>query len=303
MDFKQLEYFVTLANTLNFTKASETHFITQSTLSRQIKALEDELGVSLFNRTTHAVALTAAGELYFDEATQIILSQKNSIERLHNLSNTQADSLRCGYLGNCLESILPGFIRDYRQSHPGVKLTLRDYYNHSQLLVALEDGMIDVTFMLSTSLIDQDFLTTLDLASCGVSLITHPDNPLAIKKTVSIAEMSDEPLLFIDRSSTWFGFIVSTFVSRRINPHWVHGCSGIANLMMMVMCGYGSSLVSSIYKSMAPADLVFVDVEEMTPSHFIAAWRKENLNPALPPFIESLKTHERAGHFAKLMPM
>lgn len=145
MDIRQLKYFVAVADTRNFTRASERLHIAQPPLSRQIQLLEEELGVQLILRNSRPLRLTDAGRMFYEQALQIInrLDQLKTATRQIGLN--QRRTLSIGFVASTLYGGLPMLVRKLRQGYPDVDIQLVELTSMQQF-AALKSGRIDVGF-------------------------------------------------------------------------------------------------------------------------------------------------------------
>lgn len=124
MNTEQLRYFLSVADHCNFTEAARENYVTQPAITHQISALERELGVKLFLRTTRSVKLTAAGELFLEDVNIMLEQQERAIARLRQLESMGDVQLTIGYLSSATRHFLPQFVRAYRQQYPQVQVKL-----------------------------------------------------------------------------------------------------------------------------------------------------------------------------------
>ena len=154
MTITQLEYVVAVATYKSFVSAAEKCFVTQPTLSMQIQKLEDELGIRLFDRNKHPIAITAMGELIVEQA-RIALAE---CERIHEVILTQQTKIsgvfKFAAIPTIAPSILPGLLENYSKNFPDVKLQVTELETH-QILKALRNNEIDAG-LLSTPLEEHD---------------------------------------------------------------------------------------------------------------------------------------------------
>ncbi|GGH61657.1 LysR family transcriptional regulator [Comamonas phosphati] len=145
MDIRQLKYFVAVADTRNFTRASEQLHIAQPPLSRQIQLLEEELGVQLLLRNSRPLRLTEAGRTFYEQALQII----NRLDQLKNSTRqiglNQRRTLSIGFVPSTLYGGLPMLVRKLRQHYPDVDIQLVELTSMQQS-AALTSGRIDIGF-------------------------------------------------------------------------------------------------------------------------------------------------------------
>ncbi|MDR3680246.1 MAG: hydrogen peroxide-inducible genes activator [Flavipsychrobacter sp.] len=154
MTITQLEYVVAVATYKSFVAAAEKCFVTQPTLSMQIQKLEEELGIKLFDRNKHPIAITAMGEAIVAQA-QIALAET---EKIHDLIQSQQANLagvfKFAVIPTIAPYILPGLLEQYAISFPGVQLEVKELETH-QIIKALRNNEIDAA-LLSTPLEEND---------------------------------------------------------------------------------------------------------------------------------------------------
>ncbi len=198
MNFKQLTYFIAVAEELHFGRAAERLNMAQPPLSRQIKQLEEELEATLFNRGLSAISLTQAGERLLQRGKSIMTQLEDTRLEVRRLGQGAEGRLRIGFVGSATFGILPNIIKSYRAHFPEVNLSLLPM-NNAQLHRALISREIDVAFA-RPELNDSEFVTrqlleepliaavpdTLELDSGkpidlrtleGASFILYPEQP------------------------------------------------------------------------------------------------------------------------------
>lgn len=157
MNFKQLAYFIAVAEELHFGRAAERLDMAQPPLSRQIKQLEDELEAVLFNRGRSAITLTQAGERLLQRGTTILAQLEDIKLEVRRLGQGAEGRLRIGFVGSATFGILPNIIRSYRANYPEVNLSLMPM-NNAGLHRALVSRELDIAFA-RPALKDPEFLT------------------------------------------------------------------------------------------------------------------------------------------------
>ena len=182
MELRHLRYFVAVAEALSFTKAADKLHTSQPSLSRQIKDLEEELGVRLLNRTKQQVTLTEEGRSFLADAKRLLdLAAKRS-----NPSGdcTRRDSaLNVGYVSNLFYDLLPRTLASFRQLFPSVSINLFDMSCGDQFR-AIEDGKLDLGFVGLHEPIARRGLQFRTIASYKTVAALPKDNPLASETTV-----------------------------------------------------------------------------------------------------------------------
>lgn len=157
MNFRQLTYFVAVAEELHFGRAAERLDMAQPPLSRQIKQLEEELGAILFNRGRSAITLTQAGERLLARGKSILAQMEDTRLEVRRLGQGAEGRLRIGFVGSATFGILPNIIKSFRANYPDVNLSLIPM-NNAQLHRALVSREIDVAFA-RPALQDAEFVT------------------------------------------------------------------------------------------------------------------------------------------------
>ena len=148
MELRHLKYFVAVAEELHFGRAAKKLHIAQPPLSQQIKNLEDELGVKLFDRTRRAIQMTDAGIYFLKEAQQVLLHVEQAAETARRIYRGQAGRLIVGFVGSVIHTFLPEGLRLFRERFPDVELVLQEL-NTAEQIKALHARRIDVGFLLS----------------------------------------------------------------------------------------------------------------------------------------------------------
>src|SRR5690606_10300492 len=144
MDIQTLRNFLHLSKTLSFTKASEKSFIGQSTLSKQIKQLEQEMGVTLFQRDKRNVKLSLAGKYFKTELGKVLSELDYVMERTRQLHQGLAGEIRIGYTYSAMQSLIPAMVSAINQGFPNLKTSLIEM-NNIQQIQALKSRKIDIS--------------------------------------------------------------------------------------------------------------------------------------------------------------
>ena len=196
MEQRQLQYFVAVAEELNFTRAAQRTHAVQSTVSASIRALERHLGTPLFERSTSKVTLTDAGKALLPEARRALDALDQARAAVNGLRKGLTGSLRVGTLSNLTVVDLPGLVSDFRSRHPGVRLSLSMAAAGTDgLLGALRARDLDVAFVAVQATSVPDLHLNL-IAEFQPRLLVPAGHRLAEQTAVSVATLVDEP--FID---------------------------------------------------------------------------------------------------------
>lgn len=178
---RTIQSFVTLSESLSFTKAAEQLGVTQPHLSARIKGLEQQLGFALFSRTSRRVEITPAG-LEFLNAAKCFLAEAENLKRIGaNVRNGRSASIRIG-TGNCHPTVRWSLLGSFMHAYPHVELKIRLYQNSSEFWAALRTGEVDVALVAPPVPDEFDYLT---LSTANGGLLMRADSPLAHTSTVN----------------------------------------------------------------------------------------------------------------------
>jgi len=192
MELRQLKYFAKAAELQNFTEAAAALFITQSTLSQQIKQLEDELQLPLFDRIAKRVRLTEAGKSFLPYALKTLKDSEDGRDILKDLMNIKTGTLSIGVTYG-LSNLLTKAVADFNEKHPQIKLVI-SFGTTQELLRNLEGGNLDLMLSFYDEP-DNERTTTDHLFSAQLSLIAHRDHPVSAKKDIKLKDLPELPLI------------------------------------------------------------------------------------------------------------
>jgi len=192
VELRHLRYFVVVAAHGSFNRAAKILHLTQPALSRQVRDLEDELGVSLFERGKNAVKLTDAGERFYDEAREVLARAELAVQRVRGKAH--GDVLRVGYTPSVTAGILPRALEAFRVKNPQVRVELADVSPPETIRMALE-GRLDVVIALEPSVTTTSGFHWTELRRLSHVLVMRKDHPLAKLKRISPERLRDVPLV------------------------------------------------------------------------------------------------------------
>lgn len=186
MEIRQLRYFISVAETLSFSEAARVNYLSQSALSQQIRALEDELHTHLFARTTHNVMLTENGELLLPLARRAVMTLDDCKDRMADIAN-----MRCGKLNIGLTSSHEAFIREagieFLKQNDNIETSVC-YSTINDLMRRLRNHELDMVFSMMPSDVDGlDYECVLEYKLCAIMRASHP---LAGKSLLNFGDLS-----------------------------------------------------------------------------------------------------------------
>ena len=297
MNLNQLEYFVSVAELKSFTKAAEKCYITQTAISQQIRALEEAVGVPLLIRDKHHVELTAAGEVYLNEARAILRRSSEAIKLARSATEGITGSITIGFIRGYADDGLADLIRTFHRKYPGISISFcRD--NMNGLYSALETGKCDLAFNLSTSL-DKSLagLSHRYFSGCALTVALPLGHRLSGKQTVKYSELSDESFIIMQppgRPRDEAEEVMVTYERGGFIPRIVAAEGEPETLLLMVSSGAGVSIlpeyivknhaigrnvrVVPIVKEDGTAELLEIEL----------SWKSEHANPIVSRFLEEV---------------
>ncbi len=196
MDLKQMRYFLAVAEERNFTRAAERLHIAQPPLTRQIQALEDDVGAALFVRTSKGVALTEAGQALLAEVPNLLALAQRAKERAVLASEGQSGRLDIGIFGSAVLDLIPRILARFHADRPEVKIVLHNLTKHEQI-AALRERRISVGF--NRLVPPEDDLVVEEVLRESMVVALPARHALAKQAEVSIPDLSDSPLILYPR--------------------------------------------------------------------------------------------------------
>ncbi len=289
MTLSQIECFLALAERLNFTQTANDLRMAQTTLSRSISSMEEELGVRLFTRNTRMVTLTPAGQAYRQECAGVLATCRRAEEAARLAEQGYIGELKIGILQDHFDVQAVRIHRAMADRCPQIRLIMREL-NHSQLFNQLEAGELDAVIHTSSLPVGEG-LAAHPLAYERQCVVVPPESPLARRERVSVDELREEKFVIMSRiaSQTGYDFLWKTTFDAGFVPNVVGEASHVPSLLMMVAYGMGVTFMTDCIIDVAKGLVVFVPLRDVPPCIHALAWRKDNPNASLPLLLETVR--------------
>lgn len=289
MELRQLRYFVAVAKEANISRAAQKLFLTQPALSRQIRALEEEMGQCLLERQAHSIRLTPVGEALLREARDLLERADGILERVRNAG--QGVRLRVGFAPSFASGLLSGAVENFAQKHPRARVELFDL-STKEMLAALESDTLDVVLTVGQER-DGHGLKWTPLLRVPWQLAVNHRHPLARRPQVAAEEVAREALLALcqrDYPEYWT-IITGWLRGHRQRPAIAGEYDGVNSLMAAVESGLGVALVTTSTASLVPKNVRLKALSTPpTPLCIAAGYRaRRSLEKPLAVFIEELR--------------
>jgi len=242
MDLKQLRYFVSVAEELHFGRAAKRLFISQPALSFDIRKFEEQLGVTLLNRTNKSVSLTNAGQVLLDEARKLLQQAADAERLVVGSAHGRAGRLRVGFVNSMLHCGLPQAVERFETDYPSVEIVLAEM-NTNEQVKAIQRMQIDMGFaywgkfpdaVVSTALFSEPFVCCLPAS-----------HRLARSKSIDLRALEDERFILFPRavSPHYHDLITALCVEAGFSPLIRHEARLWQTVVTMIGFGMGIALV------------------------------------------------------------
>ncbi len=217
MTFDQLSMFTAAANCVTFFDAAEQLHTTQSTLSKQIRRLEEELGFSLFDRSRRCASLTPAGEAFLPEAEGLLSHYRTVMDKMAAYRGNSCSPLSVGTLPILAQYDLMAPLHAFQKTNPALPLSVTEA-EEPALLEGLQQGQFSM-IIARDSMIDQDHFTFFPVTCDRLVAVLAASHPLADKSVLSLEEISRQPLLLMHPYTSIYQLCMSLFEEQNLTPH------------------------------------------------------------------------------------
>ena len=243
MELRQIKYFLKAKELLNFTEAAKILNISQSTLSQQIKQLENELDVPLFNRIGKRIILSEAGELFSGYAWQSVNKAKEGLLLLQDLNNINTGKITIGVIYSMRILFVKALVK-FAEQYPNIKIQVV-FGTTKDLLEKLNTYHFDfvLTFHETSK---QPHLKYQTLLSSNMVLVTSKKSSLASKRRISLKEVAKLPLALPFSGYSTIQFFLDSFHQKNLNPNICMEINDIPTLFEIVKTGHWHTILSEI---------------------------------------------------------
>jgi DNA-binding transcriptional LysR family regulator len=281
IELRHLRYFVAVAEQGHFGRAAKRLGIAQPPLSQQIKALEESLGVTLFDRSQRPVALTAPGRYFLAEADAILGRAESAMERTRRVHRGEAGSLvfACGPFA--VHIILPRLLPLFHARYPDVDLSIHEPPFHD-IAPAVEQQRVDLAFLLESAaptrmqsevLLEDPFIAAVPL-----------DHSFADQARIPVQSLAREPFISLARSmgTGYYQYVERAFSLAGFTPHIAHEAGQLQTMFALVAAGYGVALVPQALGWLAGPAVRVLQLDGIDATmRLCMVWNPRNSSPLL----------------------
>lgn len=286
VEIRQLRYFLKVANLEHFGKASLELNVVQPALTRQIKQLEEEFGVELFERLPRGVRLTPSGKVLQERTARLLDDLNKTVTAVQNTARGVTGSLRVAFAdGATYSGHMPAVIRQFREVHPLVDLELIPASSLTQGEM-LAEGTIDAGFAYWLPA-DVPAIDHHALSSEKVVVAVSTSNPLSRRKSIHLADLHGMPIVWIKRANApmFYDMILSECTRAGVTLNVVQEVFTESAMLSLAAAGIGLTFITEAAGGRKPSNLKLLPIEDFKGMlELKLVWRKDNQNPALSNF-------------------
>lgn len=288
VELRHLRYFVAVADELHFGRAAKRLRIAQPSLSQQIRRLEGEIGVELFDRTGRRVELTPAGEALRVRVRRTFDDVEDAVAAAREADLGIIGSFAVGFIETAAIEIVPGAVRHFRGSHPRVGLTLRELPSRDQA-DGLITGALDLGFV-RTEPGHGDLVVERVLEEEFVAAIPG-GHPLAARDRLEPAEVVEEPLILIEREEVPGLYDQTLSLVREYGgiAHVTQKATSILSVLGLVAAGLGIALLPESVRALHFTNIEFVTLDPSPHSTILAVRHRGSRSAHVEPFLEAVR--------------
>ena len=266
MELRHLRYFVVVAEEQNVTRAAERLHLSQPPLSRQIRDLEDELGVELFRRTAKSLALTEAGKIFLSEARAVLLRADQAIEAARAAAKNCQGQLRVGYAPSLTARFLPDALRAFGADFPGVRVALHDL-STEECRERLAARKLDLALTIEPPGSAKNGLAFEKVIAHEVFCAVGRKHPFARKRSVRLKDLAREPFVVYAEADypEYVAWLRKVCRAAGFRPNIVGEYDGATGLITAVESGRGIALVASTLGCLSGPRLNFLPLHPRIP--------------------------------------
>jgi DNA-binding transcriptional LysR family regulator len=294
MELRHLRYFCAVADWHGFNRAARALHTSQSSISAQIRDLEQEIGVTLFNRTQSRVSLTPAGEKFLEEARRLVTGAARAVDVAQRTARGEIGSLSIGFVMWGTGAFFPGVIRAFRELYPGVQLSLVEMMPGTQS-EALLKGTIDVAF---TRPLEPPYDRQLrsEMLYLDPLVAVLPVGHRLAGRPLRLAALSDERFVMCNRSAApyFFDRVIAFCAQAGFVPKIAQTSNMLSGMLTLVQAGEGVTLIASSLLRFRISDLAFCPLTKPTGTiELVMAWSPEREDASKTAFLDFIRSKKK----------
>lgn len=295
MDFRQLKYFIAVAEEANLSRAAARLHISQPPLSRQIQLLEESIGATLFLRTAKGMELTDAGQTFLDGVRNILGMIDQTTERTQRAQAGRLGRIDVGVFGSSILSLIPGLLLSYRTVYPEVKIVLHSMGKKEQI-EALRDRTLTVGF--NRLVWDMPDITAEVLMNERLFIAVNQTHALARRKEIALTELATNPVVLFPSASrpNFIDYVVDLCRAEGFHMQATQEVADAVTGVALVGGGFGLCLVPESATALQIPNVVYRPIKK-TPAPTVdlsCLYRKDDQSPILHGFLKMARVYCRS---------
>ena len=280
LELFQLKCFAAVAEELHFGRAAARLFITQPPLSRQIQILEENVGVTLLERTSRSVRLTTSGKAFYQDAVSILRLADQAVANARRTANGQSGRVTIGYTAVSGYDLIPGLVNAFQRILPDIDIVLREMVSADQV-VALESHAIDLAFI--RPLNTEHGFQYHRVVREPMMLALPARHPLALKPKIRVKDLHQQALVMYcpSESRYFYDKVINLFGASGVTPRYVQHLAQTHTILSLVRAGIGMAVVPGSVMHLPFSDIVYKPLwRKDIFAEVYLAWDTNNRNPA-----------------------
>ncbi|HET7669073.1 MAG TPA: LysR family transcriptional regulator [Burkholderiales bacterium] len=287
-DMRQLRYFMAVAERLHFGRAAEALHISQPPLSRAIRALEEDLGVTLFARSRRRVELTPAGERLLEESRRLASQLERAVQEVRSAAGgAGAERLRIGFVSLADYGVLPGLLKAYKTARPGAQLALREMLSPEQA-AALAAGELDFGLLLPPVAGAARLEHLVVQRERFVAALPARHSKARGAGRLRLAELAGEPFVMIPRriAPRLYDIVAQLAARAGMTLNVAQEAIQMQTVVSLVSSGLGAAIVPASVANLGRRGVAYRELADRHPQLDVwLAWRRGALGPAALEFV------------------
>jgi LysR family transcriptional activator of glutamate synthase operon len=287
MKLKQVQYVLMVADIGSFTEAAEELYISQSSLSKQIIALEKELGMPLFDRSRRRIVLTRAGETFLKHARTLNETYLAMRTELSEYKTTPSTSILA--IPVIAQYGIPSYLAQFKRAYPHLDVTLEER-EAVEILPALDDHGSDLA-LVRDNYLDAELYDSLVIARDRLLVAVSKTHRFADRPSVSLSELADENLITVGKASLIQALAVDACRKAGFEPRIFYASLRAESILGLVASNSGIALMMKrVFDYSRHLDVIGVPLDETIRSHVVLAWLKnKRFSKATRTFVDFMK--------------
>ncbi|MEL6130861.1 MAG: LysR family transcriptional regulator [Cyanobacteria bacterium J06628_4] len=288
MELRHLRYFLAVAEELHFGRAATRLQMAQPPLSQQIKQLETELGVQLFARTRRKVELTAAGQVFQQEARQLLQHLEQAIRKTQQANRGEVGRLAIAFVSSAMYSLLPDYLKQYREQYPHIEIILHELSTQEQIQ-GLLNNRLDIGFMRPP--VNTATLQARPVLQEPLVAALPLNHRLASQPIISVKELQGELFVLFPRTmaTRLYDQIISLCHQGNFSPTVAQQAAQMQTILSLVAAEIGVAIVPASLQNLQRRGVCFIPFRESTPkAEVCVVWKQDQMTPTVKTFLQGM---------------